>query len=258
MPDGIGGVRFWQKNTPASYPDWLPRIELPTEDGRRVKYALVNNEQTLLYLVNQGAITLHTGFSRVQNLDRPDFVMFDLDPGEASFQDIVRLAKMLRPLIRKRSADGEVSTSGKSGLHVNVPWTGKGGFDEARAWAREIAAELVDQAPKIATLERSKSGRKGRVYIDVEQNALGKHAVPSWVVRATPTATVATPLDWDELTPRLDPKDFDIKTVVKRLTASRPRDGKEKKPVPGRDAGAKVGRKKGATQRSSRSAAVRE
>lgn len=216
MPDGIGGVRFWQKNTPASYPAWIPRVELPTEDGRTVRYALINSEQALLYFINQGTISLHTGFSRIGSLERPDFVLFDLDPGEALFADVVRVALALRPLIEQRGGAPSVKTSGKSGLHVIVPWTGKGGFDEARAWARQIAEELVEREPDLATLERSKKGRRGNVYVDVQQNALGLHAVPPWVVRATPRATVSTPLAWPEVNPRLDPGRFTVRTVLRR------------------------------------------
>jgi DNA ligase D-like protein (predicted ligase)/DNA ligase D-like protein (predicted 3'-phosphoesterase) len=92
LPDGLGGPHFWQKNTPASYPDWIPRVELETERGKPVHYVLVNNEETLLYLVNQGTITFHPWLSRVGDLDRPDFVLFDLDPGESSFADAVAVA----------------------------------------------------------------------------------------------------------------------------------------------------------------------
>ena len=104
LPEGLGSEspHFWQKNTPDYYPSWIPRIELPSERGKPVRYVLVNDVATLLYLVNQGTITLHTWFSRVADLDRPDFVLFDLDPGPAAFTDgrtassvISQLAKVL-------------------------------------------------------------------------------------------------------------------------------------------------------------------
>ena len=88
LPEGVDGAKaphFWQKNTPAYYPDWIPRIELPSERGKPVDYALINDERTLLYFVNQGALTFHTWFSRVDDLDTPDFALFDLDRSAASF-----------------------------------------------------------------------------------------------------------------------------------------------------------------------------
>jgi bifunctional non-homologous end joining protein LigD len=219
LPDGVreGGPRFWQKNTPAHYPKWIPRIDLPTGAGKPVQYAVVNDEHALTYLVNQGTVTFHTWFSRTADLDRPDFVVFDLDPGAAPFADVVRIARTLRELFEERRVPSVPKTSGKSGLHVVVPWREPGGYDEARAWAMGVAEQVVERLPRIATVERSKAARGGRVYVDVMQNARGHHAVPAYVVRATAGATVSTPLEWKEVTARLDPKRFTMETVPKRL-----------------------------------------
>ena len=219
LPEGLGEGKphFWQKHTPPSYPDWLPRVELPSGGGRPVAYALVNDVETLLYLVNQGALTFHPWLSRVGGLDRPDFVLFDLDPGEAAFADAVALARRLHALLEQDGVEAVVKTSGKSGLHVLTPWQAEGGYDEARAWARSVAERLAESAPEKATLEIRKAKRGRRVYVDVLQNARGKHVVPPYVVRATPTATVSAPLRWVELTPELDPKRFDVRTMPARL-----------------------------------------
>jgi bifunctional non-homologous end joining protein LigD len=219
MPDGVGEgkPRFWQKNTPDYYPSWIPRIELKNEDGKAVRYALVNDVDALAYLVNQGAITFHPFLSRVQDLDRPDFVLFDLDPGAAKFADVVRIAKALHQRLDEAGEENFVKTSGKSGLHVLVPWRQKGGYDDAREWAMKLATEVVETVPDVATTERHKAEREGRVYVDVIQNAKGHHAVPPYVLRPTPTATVSTPLDWKEVTPKLDPKKFTVASVKKRF-----------------------------------------
>src|SRR6266511_859340 len=98
LPEGVTGTaapHFWQKRTPAYYPAWIPRVELPSERGGPVSYVLVNDQDTLLYLVNQGTLTFHVWFSCIHNLDRPDFVLFDLDPGEAAFTDVMVVAKQL-------------------------------------------------------------------------------------------------------------------------------------------------------------------
>ena len=220
MPDGVGEgkPRFWQKNTPPYYPKWIPRIELPSESGKRVQYALVNDADTLAYLVNQGTITFHPYLSRTADLDRPDFVLFDLDPGGARFTDVVTIARTLHEILDTAGVDSFPKTSGKSGLHVMVPWTRPGGYDASRAWAMQIAGQAVDALPDLATTERLKSEREGRVYMDVIQNAKGHHAVPPYVVRATPSATVSTPLEWKEVTAKLDPKRFNAQTVAKRFS----------------------------------------
>jgi bifunctional non-homologous end joining protein LigD len=230
LPDGLNGPdapHFWQKRTPAYYPDWVKRIELPSERGEAVSYVLVNDEATLLYLVNQGTLTFHVGFSRIADLDRPDFVLFDLDPGRASFTDAVTAAKALHVALRMEGRRAFVKTSGKTGLHVFAPWERQTEYDEARSWALAMAQRVVDTLPDRATVERSKARRGKRVYIDVMQNAKGHHAVPPYVLRALPGAPVSTPLRWQELTPHLDPRGFNLKTIVQRLARQRhdPMDG---------------------------------
>jgi bifunctional non-homologous end joining protein LigD len=190
LPEGLGdgdtARRFWQKNTPSSYPDWIARAELPTEQGKKVRYALVNNEEALLYLVNQGALTFHVWFSRVGSLDRPDFVLFDLNPGQATFADAVTVAHELHTILRPRQNKVFLKTSGKTGLHLLVPWTADGGYDEARSWDLGVARRVVAALPEQATVERSKASRGRRVYVDVMQNARGRHLVPPYVLRAVP------------------------------------------------------------------------
>jgi bifunctional non-homologous end joining protein LigD len=223
LPDGLvpGAKRFWQKNIPSFYPDWMQRITLPTQEGTKVTYALVNDLDTLLYLVNQGALTFHVWLSRVGSLKTPDYVLFDLDLGKAEFQDEVKIALHLRELLSQRKAEAYVKTSGKSGLHVLTPWKSRGGYDAARAWAMEIAEQAVRDLPNLATVDRLKSERHAHVYMDVIQNAEGHHVVPPYVLRAVPEATVSTPLKWDELTARLNPKAFTMPAVLRRITSQK-------------------------------------
>lgn len=219
LPDGVGegAPHFWQKNLPASAPAWISRVDLPTQRGKPVNYALVNDARTLLYLVNEGALTFHIWFSRVGDLDTPDFVLFDLDRGGASFADVVAVAHELHGILDTDHRQAFVKTSGKTGLHVLVPWRDVGGYDEARAWALEIAGRVVAALPKIATTERSKAKRGKRVYVDVMQNARGHHAVPPYVLRPVAGAPVSMPLAWREVTAELDPAQFNLKTALRRL-----------------------------------------
>jgi bifunctional non-homologous end joining protein LigD len=224
LPDGLNGVdaaHFWQKRTPDYYPKWIKRIELPSERGDVVPYVLVNDELTLLYLVNQGTLTFHIGCSRIDDLDRPDFVLFDLDPGAANFMDTVVVAKALHVVLRAEGRQAFVKTSGQTGLHVFTPWQRQAEYNEARTWALGIAQQVVDRLPSRATVERSKAKRGTRVYIDVMQNANGHHAVSPYVLRAVPGAPVSTPLRWQELTPHLDPGKYNLKTIFRRLVRQR-------------------------------------
>jgi bifunctional non-homologous end joining protein LigD len=220
LPEGLDGPNaphFWQKRTPDYYPEWIERVVLPSEDGTEVPYVLVNDEATLLYLVNQGTLTFHVGFSRIADLDRPDCVLFDLDPGQASMADVVAVAKALHRRLQAERHEAFVKTSGKTGLHVLVPWERASEYAEVRAWALGIAQQVVEALPDHATTERSKAKRGTRVYIDVLQNAKGHHAVPPYVLRAVPGAPVSTPLHWRELTPQLNPGLYTLKTIFRRL-----------------------------------------
>ena len=219
LPDGLrkGAPHFWQKNTPPHYPSWIPRIMIESEDGETVEYPLVNDVKSLLYLVNQGALTFHPWFSRVGSLDRPDFVLFDLDPGKAAFANVLSAAKTIHRELTRESVNAYVKTSGKSGLHVLALWKSDGGYEEAREWAYHIGERIVELLPDSVTLERSKTKRRGRVYLDVMQNVRGHHAVAPYVLRAVPEATISTPLKWDELSSKLDPRTFNLETIFRRL-----------------------------------------
>lgn len=218
LPDGVraDAPRFWQKNTPNYYPNWIPRADINGASGG-TNYSLVNDEVALLYLVNQGTLTFHPWLSRVGSLDRPDYVLFDLDPGETEFKELIPIAKQLHQELEVEKVESFVKTSGKSGLHVLVPWNQAGGYAEARAWALAVARRLTEKLPDVATVERRKNARGGRAYVDVMQNARGHHVVPPYVVRAVPEATVSTPLEWRELTPRLSPKQFELKSALRRF-----------------------------------------
>lgn len=218
LPDGVGEGKphFWQKNSPDYYPDFVKRFPLPNERGETVNYALVNDKQTLLYLVNQGAVTFHPFFSKIKNLDKPTFVLFDIDPHQSTFAEAVKVTKALKNILDGHGVESLIKTTGKTGLHVMTPWK-RGDYEKARAWALRIATEVVAAIPQSATLERNIKKRGRKVYVDVIQNAAGKHAVPPWVVRTTPSGTVSMPIEWTELNARLDPKKFNIKTALKRL-----------------------------------------
>jgi bifunctional non-homologous end joining protein LigD len=221
FPEGVGpgAQSFWQKNTPTYYPKWIKRVKFKSSDnGKPVDYALVNDLETLLYFVNQNALTFHIWFSRIKSADTPDFVLFDVDPHQSTFANAVQVAKTLHEILDDEGVENFIKTTGKSGLHVTTPWDRKrGGYEEARMFAEGVAREVAAALPKIATVERMIAKRGARVYVDAMQNAKGKHAVPPYVIRATPTATVSMPLKWSEVNAKLTPKKFDMKAGLKRI-----------------------------------------
>jgi bifunctional non-homologous end joining protein LigD len=220
FPAGVaaGAPHFWQKNLPAQTPEWVPRVTILSETGRPVTYPLINDLNTLLYFVNQNAVTFHIYLSRVDALERPDFLLFDLDPGDVSVRDLVTVARSLHELLDGRGVPNYLKTSGKSGLHVLTPPPEIGAtYEAARAWAERVAEELTRRHPDLATTERALSKRGGRIYVDYMQNALGHHVVAPYSLRPTPTATVSTPLAWKELT-RVNPMRFTAKTLPQRLS----------------------------------------
>jgi bifunctional non-homologous end joining protein LigD len=225
LPDGLTGSdakRFWQKNTPANYPSWIPRVNVPTEDGKPVHYALCNDVETLRYLVNQGAVTFHVWMSRHPSLDRPDHVLFDLDPGAVPLSRVVELAHCLRSALTAAGHTTYLKTSGKSGLHLLVPFAQPGGYAEARTFATAIGKAVIAERPDLATLELRKERRAGKIYLDVMQNVRGHHVVPAYVVRAVPAATVSMPLSWDEASADLTIDRFTIAVALGRAAAGDP------------------------------------
>ena len=148
----------------------------------------------------------------------PPHFPLDLDPGKAPFSDVIAVARAIKSTLDEEGADSFVKTSGKTGLHVLTPWTQEGGFDEARAWALKLAERTAEAMPRQATVDIRKARRGDRVYIDVMQNARGHHAVPPYVLRAVPGATVSIPLDWKEVAEELDPKAFTPKKALARFT----------------------------------------
>jgi bifunctional non-homologous end joining protein LigD len=230
FPEGVkpGAPQFWQKNTPAYYPKWIARAKLATQDDKPVEYTLVNDLESLMYLVNQNVLTFHVWFSRVKPAsaaDVPDFVLFDVDPHQSTFANAVTVARTLHEILNESGVENFVKTSGKTGLHVMAPWPAAGAKDvtysAARSWAEAIAQRAAAALPAIATTERMIAKRGQRVYVDAMQNAKGKHAVPPYVLRATPEATVSMPLDWKELTTKLSPNQFDLRTALRRIEKQR-------------------------------------
>jgi bifunctional non-homologous end joining protein LigD len=219
-PDGIAGKSFYQKDAPEFTPDWVRTHRIRAEEVKRdIDYLVVDDLDTLRWVVNLGTIALHLWASRVPSLDHPDWLVLDLDPKGAPFTDVVTVARTLHRVLDDLGLPSFVKTSGATGLHILVPLGARYGYDETRTFARLLATLGHDAAPDISTLARPLRARGGKVYIDWGQNAPGQTIVAPFSVRPLPGAPVSCPLRWDEVTARLDPARFTIRTVPDRFAA---------------------------------------
>lgn len=212
-PHGIDGESFFQKNCPPYAPTF---VQTYTEEGTR--YIICSNLATLIWLGNQSALEFHIPFHPIGQ-KKPAEIVFDLDPpGESHFHLAVLAARYMKELFDKLGLASFVKTSGNKGLQVYVPLKeNRYTYEETRQFTTFIAQYLVSTAPHLFTTERLKRKRKGRLYIDYLQHAPGKTIIAPYSPRANPHASVATPLDWDEVTPQLKPHHFTQSRVLRRL-----------------------------------------
>ena len=211
-PDGIEGKFFYQKNAPEFTPDWALRESIDGAD-----YFICNELRTLLHVINSGAIPLHVWSSRRQSLDRPDWLILDLDPKQAPFAHVVRIARHIHDLLAGLGAAHFAKTSGQDGLHVLVPLGQSLDHDDARRLAEVLARVVCADLPEIATITRPVAARGERVYVDYLQNGRGKLIAAPFSVRPRAGAPVSMPLEWRQVNARLDPAKFTIRTAVPRL-----------------------------------------
>ena len=216
-PDGIRGPRIFHKDVPDHFPDWIERVRV-RKAGGSLHQVVCSEAATLAYLANQACITPHVFLSRIDRIDEPDQMIFDLDPPGEGFGDARRVALSLRSLLDELALPSFVKTTGGKGLHVMVPLDRSAGFDEVRAFARDVADVLIERAPDNLTREPRKERRRGRLFLDVMRNAYAQTVAPAYAVRARPTAPVAMPLDWNEVEDRsLRPSRFTMSTIGARL-----------------------------------------
>ncbi|MFC8569324.1 non-homologous end-joining DNA ligase [Streptomyces sp. NPDC057245] len=215
-PDGVDGPQFMQKNTPEHYPDWIERVEVGKEGGT-VCHTVCGDSATLLYLADQAALTLHRWLSRTGKADRPDRMVFDLDPSGDDFEQVRSAARLLGGLLDELRLPSALMTTGSRGLHVVVPLTPHQDFDAVREFARNVADVLAAAHPDRLTTAARKKDRGDRLYLDIQRNAYAQTAVAPFTVRARPGAPVATPVSWDQLDdPALHARRWTIENAVEQ------------------------------------------
>jgi len=216
-PDGAYGKAFFQKDAPKHMPEWIKTFEATVSPGKVVRFPLVDDELSLLWMVNMGCIDMNAWYSRVDRPDRPDFVLFDLDPTpEVPWPETIEVALVLRDLLDALELKSFPKTSGGKGFHVLVPIERRATYADTRRFAEVVAGAIVRARPKLATTEWSKSRRRG-VLIDANQNGEGKTIASAYSVRPHPGAPVSTPLRWEEVDGTLDPASFTMDVVLDRV-----------------------------------------
>ncbi|WP_163990397.1 DNA ligase D [Pyxidicoccus caerfyrddinensis] len=216
-PAGIQAPGFFRHEM-SGMPAWLPTLRVRHEE-KTLRHVNVKNEEALLWLANQSALTLHMWLSRAPKLAQPDMLVLDLDPGKGGWADVVTVAMSLREKLEAYGLRGYPKTSGKRGLHVVVPLAPGHTYARTQAFANRLVSELEADLGDIATTQRSIGKRGGRLYLDAGQNARGKTVVAPYSLRAKDRAPFSAPVKWSEVTKKLDPSRFNLKTLRKRLDA---------------------------------------
>jgi bifunctional non-homologous end joining protein LigD len=217
-PNGINGESFYQKDVTQQLPRWIRTKKVYSESNKAyINYLVCNDEATLVYMANLGCIEINPWNSRTSNLEKPDYLVIDLDPEDIKFDKVVEAAQVVHKILDKYDVPNYCKTSGATGLHVYVPLGGKYDYELAKQFALLVATMTNSKLPKTTSLERSPKKRKKQIYLDYLQNRKGQTLAAPYSVRPKPGATVSTPLEWKEVNSKLNPSDFTMKNILKRL-----------------------------------------
>jgi bifunctional non-homologous end joining protein LigD len=222
--EGLPGGSFFQKQAPKGIPKWIPTREFRTwprggkGESRLVDFPLVNSREALLWMVQMHCIDMNAWYSRVDKPDRPDWVLFDLDPPEedGAFALCIRVAHYVRGALEELGLESFVKTSGADGIHVVLPIARRSTYEETYEFAELLSRKLEAEHPGEVTTEWLKKKRSG-VLVDHRQNGHGKTIASVYSVRPKPGAPVSTPLAWDELTEEIRPRDFSMQVALDRI-----------------------------------------
>lgn len=218
FPNGIEGKDFYQKDISSLKNKWVHTFRV--KHGIKVDhYLAIDSVDSLLYAVNLGSIDLHPFLSRYTHLDRPDFCVIDLDPHEVPFSTVIEAALYIHKILEEADAKHYCKTSGGKGLHILIPLQGKYTYEQSRQFAEVIGHLVHEKFPSFTSLERTPAKRKRKLYLDCLQNRTGQTIVAPYSVRPRPGAKVSTPLEWREVNKRLDPTQFTLESLPRRLKA---------------------------------------
>lgn len=212
-PRGINAPMFFQQDL-ESAPPFVKSVRLTNQEGRELNYAVFTTIGSLLHFVNLGTIEQHPWHSTIKHLDKPDYLMLDLDPKEAPWKNVLDVALVCREVFDELGLPAFPKTSGSSGIHIYLPLKPKSDYRKIADVASALANEVAQRVPKIATTQRSLAKRqKQQVYVDAMQNARGKTIAAPYSARARAHAPVSMPLTWGQIEKGVKISDFTIKNV---------------------------------------------
>ena len=217
FPDGINEDSFHQKNVFDYFPEYIPRVEISTENGEKIQF-YCDSVQALIYFANQGSVSFHTWLARQDRLNEPDKIVYDLDPTDkADFSKVKEAASIIESFLRKKGKKPQLMTTGKSGLHVWHPAQRVKTFKERYGDIKSMANELAEMHPDLLTTAHRIEDRGDRIFVDYLRNAYGQTSICPYSLRANSSAGVATPIDWAEL-PNIQSSDhYNYKNIFRRL-----------------------------------------
>jgi len=219
-PNGAAGASFFMKEAPSPRPPWIRICAIDHGDGKVVNFPVIDDRASLLWLINLGCIDLNQWYARCDDVHRPDYLHFDLDPGEGTtFEQATECGLIVRDALTTLGMKPYVKTTGSRGLHVYVALKRGPLQDVVHTFAKALATELASRNPKLMTVGYRVAARpKGRVVVDYKQNAWGQTLASIYSVRPKPRATVSTPVAWKELEKGVRLEDFRIDNVRQRIT----------------------------------------
>jgi len=221
FPDGIDKDGFYQKEIGTYFPKWIKRKAIKRRSNEKVvSYVICDNVATLVYLANQGTITVHSWLSTTNKLNYPDRMIFDLDPSNnRSWPQLKKTAKKIKKKLEAHGLVPFIMTTGSKGLHVVTPLKQTSNFTRVRIFAKHIAEELVAENHKHLTLEIRKEKRGSKIFIDTLRNQWAQLSVAPYSIRAKEKAPIATPINWTELSnSKLSPQRYNIDNIFRRLS----------------------------------------
>jgi len=221
-PNGIEGKFFFMKRTPVYRPDWLETCSIEHKSGNIIDFPMAQDLAALLWIVNLGCIDLNPWYARCDDIDRPDFLHFDLDPvPPAGFGEVRHTALLVKEYLDEKKVESHAKTTGSRGIHIYVPIQRKPVQKEVWRIAKKIAFELAKRHPASITAEYRVAQRPaGRVLVDYNQNAWGRTLASVYSVRPRPEATVSAPVTWQEVESGIEITDLTMDTVPPRLEES--------------------------------------
>ncbi|HWK03405.1 MAG TPA: non-homologous end-joining DNA ligase [Puia sp.] len=218
FPNGIDGKSFYQKDVTNTAPDWVRRFPYHTNEGEDKSFLVVEDEASLLWMANLGAIEMNPWNSTIHKPDYPDWCIIDLDPTEKNtFDQVIETALMTKQVLDDLKVTGYPKTSGSTGLHIYIPMGAKYTYDQCQLFGKLAATKVYNELSGFTSIERMTNKRKGKIYVDYLQNRPYATLAAPYSVRPKPGATVSMPLHWEEVKKGLKMRDFTLQNAMARI-----------------------------------------